>query len=128
MFFHFHQNNSGGGFHENVERGIGVNVIIEAYNAKDANRRAERLGLYFDGEGDCPCCGNRWYEVSDADGKEEPRHYDDVVIGGKPSFKWHSWWGQRYTGYIHYKDGRIEPYWPNPEDVAMTREPKGRSR
>ncbi|MFE4367966.1 MULTISPECIES: DUF7296 family protein [unclassified Streptomyces] len=58
-FYEFHQNNSGGGFDYDEDNGISVYVIIEAGSADVANARAEKIGLYFDGEGDCPCCGDR---------------------------------------------------------------------
>ena len=46
-----------------VQGGIAQYVVIEAINEYEANHRAEKIGLYFDGvkKGkDCPCCGNRW--------------------------------------------------------------------
>jgi hypothetical protein len=60
-FFAFDQNNSGGSYSLNANRGIGKVVVIEAENASEANERAEEIGLYFDGKHDCDCCGNRWY-------------------------------------------------------------------
>lgn len=62
FFFTFNQNNSGGHFHECKHDGICEYVIIEAHDAKEANARAEEIGLYFDGvetESDCECCGDR---------------------------------------------------------------------
>lgn len=69
LWFRFSQNNTGGFF-----TGPATEVFIEAHTAEDANRRAEEFGLYFDGEGDCTCCGCRWYEAQyDSDGEaEEP--------------------------------------------------------
>jgi hypothetical protein len=91
MFYTFYQNNSGGNF-----TGPAVYVIIEANSAKEANDRAEDIGLYFNGASedengwsrDCPCCGDRWTaQWSDADGTEKPeiygKHpatYSDVAI------------------------------------------------
>lgn len=74
-FFEFSQNNSGGSFD-----GFARFVFIQARNADDANARAEKLGLYFDGceNGiDCDCCGDRWSRVYDEDGvaEEELRVY-----------------------------------------------------
>lgn len=62
MFYEYRQNNSGGFFHLPA-----IQVFIEADSMDEANRIAERNGLYFDGVDDgrdCPCCGDRWYPVS----------------------------------------------------------------
>lgn len=69
-WFHFNQNNSGGEF-----KGPALNVVVEADDAEQATERASRLGLYFDGEGDCPCCGDRWSEAY-GKGDVEPMVYD----------------------------------------------------
>lgn len=111
-FFEFNQNNSGGGFDIDESVGISVLVIIEADSAEEANRKAEDIGLYFDGEGDCRCCGNRWYEVwSDSDGEPVPSYYgtpiQDVEFGKGLNSKWNK------TGpeaYVHFKDGTIQGY------------------
>lgn len=99
-FFEFHQNNSGGSFDIDDERGIGVNVWIEALNAADANDRAERLGIYFNGcsDGrDCDCCGDRWSaQWSDDRGSDKPD------LDEKYDFGWHD------TVYVHLLDGTIE--------------------
>ncbi len=60
MFYHYSQNNSGGRFVYCPDRGISHHVIIEAVSDRAANIIAEDIGLYFDGEGDCTCCGDRW--------------------------------------------------------------------
>lgn len=62
MFYEFQQNNSGGSFTISEKDGIGQIVIIEAKDYREANERAEEIGLYFDGcyKGlDCSCCGDR---------------------------------------------------------------------
>ena len=64
--YEFTQNNSGGYFE--VDDKVCHRVFIEADNAMEANEIAQELGIYFDGcdKGiDCPCCGDRWYEVWD---------------------------------------------------------------
>ena len=76
MYYDFHQNASGGTFDVNIERGISVIVIIEADNMDEAINRAEYIGLYFDGYGDCPCCGSRWTEPWDGD--------NEPCVYGKP--------------------------------------------
>lgn len=68
-WFEYDQNNSGGSFVINDERGLGPRVYIQAHSHIEANAIAETKGIYFDGEGDCECCGNRWHEVY-GDGEE----------------------------------------------------------
>lgn len=68
-FYTFHQNNSGGVFDGPQY------VIIEADSADEANMTAMDHGVYFDGihnHIDCPCCGDRWYEVDEYDATEKP--------------------------------------------------------
>jgi hypothetical protein len=60
MFYTFTQNNSGGSFIDEPKQGIGMYVIVEANSEAEATAKAESIGLYFDGEGDCSCCGDRW--------------------------------------------------------------------
>lgn len=107
FFYHYSQNNSSGTFHEYAEDGIGTDVIIEAYSAKSANKRAKKIGIYFDGvrKGvDCPCCGDRWYKAYDDNkGTINPtinnKALDEIESGD-----------YRKDAYIHYFDGRIERY------------------
>jgi hypothetical protein len=91
MFYTFVQNNSFGTFVE--DDNLDEFVIIEAESADEANHIAESIGIYFDGveKGiDCPCCGDRWYEVSDGEDTEKLEIYDSYVY------------------IIHYKNGTIE--------------------
>lgn len=118
-FYHFRQNNSYGRFDYDEKRGISVNVIVEAVNADDANLRAERIGLYFGGDGDCPCCGNRWSEQYEYRGKDNstefPSVYGDKVAPGEAfpknenAFRWTS--DKQFDGFIHYKNGTIAGFW-----------------
>lgn len=97
-WYKFYQNNSGGSFDINHERGIGPNVWIEALDADDANRRAEQIGIYFDGVSsgcDCSCCGDRWYHVRESCGENQI----DVLI--MYDFNWHD------KVYAHTLDGEI---------------------
>ena len=99
LFYTYRQNNSGGYFKKHKD-GIGHYVIIEAFDNKDANRRAEDIGIYFDGcqkEMDCSCCGDRWYEASEGDGEVKP------MIFGEPAEDWLV--GMDIPTYIHYIDG-----------------------
>ncbi|MGW1268168.1 DUF7296 family protein [Streptomyces sp. NPDC002491] len=109
MFFEFNQNNSGGGFDFDAERGISHYVIVEADDAEHANYRAERIGLYFDGEGDCPCCGNRWSAQWSSDsGNAVPSIYDEPVQDYDFSYRWMC--GDRPEAYVHFADGRVQGY------------------
>lgn len=106
FFYHYSQKNSFGTFDKNVEDGIGTDVIIEAYSAQDANERAKKIGIYFDGveKGvDCSCCGDRWYKCHDGEGAINPtinnKALDEIESGS-----------YRKEAYIHYLDGRIERY------------------
>lgn len=115
MFFSFRQNNSGGRWDIDPKRGISVNVIVEADDWEHANYLAERIGLYFDGSGDCGCCGTRWSSLWKYDeGTPAPMHYSQEVGENKPArltgfgIKWTDQ-GQP-EGYIHHSDKRIEPF------------------
>ncbi len=102
-FYVFHQNNSGGSYE--INDNVSCEVIIEATSGDDANRRAENIGIYFDGcnDGiDCECCGDRWYETDDDEGTDTPRIYGESVLEYEPFV------GKRNKVYciIHYMDGR----------------------
>lgn len=100
-FYTFSQNNSGGTFDVDEKRGIAETVIVEAYSADEANSRAEQIGLYFDGEGDCPCCGNRWTACySDNEGTDVPSFYGTPIEQLEPS-----WYRNRF--FIHMLDGSV---------------------
>lgn len=105
-FYTFSQNNSGGHFRNDEEKGIGEYVIIEAISHTHANGLAEDLGIYFDGcqyGSDCPCCGDRWYSVRENDGYDVPSIYGTPVEETKTS-----WY--REKAYVHYLDGTIETH------------------
>lgn len=108
MFFHYTQNNSGGKFVSDALRGIGPHVIIEAPSGERANKRAEQIGLYFDGceiGKDCSCCGDRWGRVYDsAVGDETP------CIWGDDAFAVEDFYAKgrvQHVGYVHYASGKI---------------------
>lgn len=112
MFFTFRQNNSFGTFDFDAERGISVNVIIEANAVEFAIRRAEKIGLYFDGEGDCNCCGNRWSHPWE-EGSEQPQVYGEIVRpGARYAGRFNKWMDEgQPEGFIHYSDGKIKGFW-----------------
>lgn len=114
MFFHFRQNNSGGGF-----SGPAKNVWIEADDGEDANDRAERVGLYFNGTDDgtdCDCCGDRWWPMdSYSAGTEVPHYYSWPLEVDGDGFKYADtflWELSVPQGIVVYKDGRVIPAHP----------------
>lgn len=114
-FWTFRQNNSGGSFDFDDERGISVNVIIEANSLDHAISRAKEIGLYFDGVEagyDCECCGDRWYAPWDEEGNAVPSIYNTDVSSGayEVSDDWSIIWSSDgIEGYIHFLDGHVVP-------------------
>lgn len=108
MFYHYSQNNSGGSFDFDKEVGITHHVVIEAESAVTANRKAEGIGLYFDGDGDCPCCGNRWHEAY-GEGTQEPSVYDRAL---GVEYKKHrgGWMKEGYETVVHFANGSKKWY------------------
>ena len=111
MFYHYSQTNSGGSSDFDKEKGITHHVVIEAESASLADRRAEAIGLYFDGEGDCPCCGIRWNEAYE--GTDVPSVYNiplGVVLKGHLGC---GWMEEGYETAVHFADGTIKWYYAN---------------
>jgi hypothetical protein len=108
LFYLFCQNNSGGWFEKDDERGLGPRVWIEARDVNEANYRAKLAGIYFNGcdDGtDCNCCGDRWYEAWE-DGKEKPE------IDPEYDFSWYP------KVFVHHLSGKIETI-DAPEDARI---------
>lgn len=109
-FYTFNQNNSGGHFRYDEQRGITQYVIVEAIDCNHAISRAESIGLYFDGveEGnDCSCCGDRWYRPYADEAHDEPMIYDTPVAAydrGKSLF----FKKDQKEIAVHYLNNRIE--------------------
>lgn len=100
-FYRFRQNNSGGSFDVDDERGIGVYVWVEACDIVHARSRAEGIGIYFDGVADgvdCECCGDRWSAPWDDEGMPSCK------INEEYDFDWCD------TVYLHRLDGSIERF------------------
>ena len=79
MFYTFCQSNPGGRYDETMP----MYVIIQAVSAEDANKKAESVGVYFDGiaQGiDCSCCNDRWYRVEESDGTDTAQVYEQDAI------------------------------------------------
>lgn len=110
-WFEYSQNNSGGGFDHQPESGIGYAVWVQARNAAEADSRAKSIGLYFDGEGDCSCCGNRW---SDKDGWDDGQAEEPALFGGpygadENGLKWGlPTYAHRYDGTFYVVTARTE--------------------
>lgn len=123
-FFHFSQNNSGGGFDFDEDRGITHHVVIEADNAESANDLALSKGLYFDGcadGSDCPCCGDRWHEVwCDDAGNDVPSVFGKALGRKFEPFLAISWMPDGRETAVHYLDGRIE--WFNADGTPAAKE------
>ncbi|HEU4967272.1 MAG TPA: hypothetical protein VFT53_07450 [Candidatus Saccharimonadales bacterium] len=102
----YHQNNSGGRFTNDPDRGIGYEVIVEAENYVQANERAEAIGLYFDGSGDCSCCGRRW-DRQDSFADEPNRSYGYDVLPSAPEPGTKSDWYSDIGSYAHPLTGEF---------------------
>ena len=107
MFYNYDQNNSGGGFDVDDSRGIGHIVIIEAKDSNEADEKAKRIGIYFNGVDkgeDCECCGDRWYSAYADCATAGP------TLSGKPITEWVSKGFFDDVAFVHYADGKIEKY------------------
>lgn len=114
MFYTYRQNNSGGVF--DVDENVKHYVIIEADSAKEADEKAESIGLYFDGveKGiDCPCCGDRWDKADDPDfginGTEKPEIYGKSALKFIKENEFTIW---KEEAIVYYKNGKVEVFSP----------------
>lgn len=108
MFFHYNQNNSGSSFI--IDDNVHINVIIEAKSAKLADRKAQKIGIYFNGcdDGtDCECCGDRWHPAYEDYGAEVPSIYDQPLSNPAPKDSMR-WTNDGIRAYVYYADGRKE--------------------
>lgn len=109
--YKFRQNNSGGSFEQNDD--VDINVFVEAIAAEEANRRAEDIGIYFNGcdKGwDCNCCGDRWNSIW-----EDDNEYNVVDTGDSDSVEElemrvresldHGYGSHTEPAIIHYLNG-----------------------
>lgn len=122
MFFTYDQNNSGGYFDYDAERGIANYVIVEAANVDEADFKAQQAGVYFDHSymQDCACCGPRWSEAygegtafpaiyaKDATNEHNYQGPDDSWRAGKISRMFTG--SGTFTTFVHYADGRVVGY------------------
>lgn len=102
-WYKFRQNNSGGSFQYKPERGISVEVIIEANDYREVLDRAELIGLYFNGcdSGmDCNCCGDRWYESDDIV-DEVPEPDEPLIKDESKRYSFTKWIKDGYETFVH---------------------------
>lgn len=111
MFYTYNQNNSGGNFE--VNDNVKHYVIIEAHNAKSADKKAESIGIYFDGVAkgiDCPCCGDRWDKTNDPDfgieGTKKPEIWGESA---SEYIKAHRMFWEK-EAIVYYKNGKVEVF------------------
>lgn len=105
MYYTYHQNNSGGAFILNDQ--VTYIVIIEAKSAFEADRKAEDIGIYFNGceDGqDCSCCGDRWYPTDK--GSKTPEIYGSHPKDYKEVFAKK---GSTYC-YVYHANGNKETF------------------
>lgn len=91
----FEQNNSFGYF--DINDTLCPRVYIAAKNAKEANKKAESIGIYFNGvsdDVDCPCCGDRWHPVD-----------EDDIYQQYPNYKYDFDW----CNYVIFYDEDMKP-------------------
>jgi hypothetical protein len=108
MYFHYSQNNSGGSFDFDEKAGITHHVVVYGKDAKEANRKAEDIGLYWDGcynDMDCSCCGDRWYPCDDSEGTKTPTVYGESV---SKHTNISAWMKEGKEIAVHYKNGKIK--------------------
>jgi len=109
MFYEFMQNNSGGSFDIDEEKGITHHVVIEADDKDNAVFKAEQIGLYFDGVGygaDCYCCGDRWNSEPYCESTKPTYYGEELTVDNfKKQTKWMK---SGFELCIHYADGRKE--------------------
>ena len=121
QWYQYRQNNSSGRFH--INKDVSVNVLIQARNPHEADKRAEEIGIYFDGcanGNDCPCCGDRWsnaYSVLDEfahwDWRTDTKHIHDDVKQYAQALADDCWWvveGQPGV-IVYYADGSVERFY-----------------
>lgn len=125
MFYEYSQNNSGGSF--KINKRLCHRVVIEADSISEADAKAEKLGIYFNGVADgmdCSCCGDRWaspYDAVDIEGYKK-KGYPVNTYGnfgesmsneekkGKEEYFWN-----KYKKYKFVK----EPVWGKIKNVSI---------
>lgn len=97
-FITYHQNNSGGYFHQNED--VDVLVIIEGVDLQQIQSKARAV---FQNYRDyCECCGERW----DDSWRDEDDMTDEPMIYGESVYECNHWF--RAKAIIYYLDGTKE--------------------
>jgi hypothetical protein len=102
MWYRFRQNNSGGSFVINDK--VAVEVFIDAEDYIEANYKATRLGIYFNGcetGYDCPCCGDRWSQQYDYSSLNDEGDFTDIHAYLEETSRW------RDTAYVYFMSGEV---------------------
>lgn len=121
FWYEYSQNNSGGRF--DIDDNVSIRVLIQAEDKYAANRKAEAVGLYFDGcyEGrDCDCCGDRWSEAWNAieafsvyswkDGRTT-KTYDSVMDYAQALADEDDWAGKQHSVVVYFANGAKTKFW-----------------
>lgn len=107
-FYYYSQNNSGGKFR--VDENLANYLYVEADSAEAADRKASGFGVYFDGYGDCECCGRRWSEASETSDYSRSDTLEDLVKRLKETLRWGFDKGKEENEWnscrVHLRDGR----------------------
>lgn len=105
-YYTFSQNNSGGYFVKDEEKGVCEYLIIQATSVKNAIEKMESIGDSVSGFWNyCDCCGERWSTwIDESDGYEEPMIYGEIVYDEmhKEMF--------RSMAPVHYLDGTFKNF------------------
>ena len=120
MFFPFHQNNSGGEF--KINNDVTIIVVIEADNWREANYKAEEIGIYFDENYkiDCKCCGNRWEKLDEfSHSSDTPENrYGDKIGEDHNGSMWVKDNSQPYA-IVYFKNGEKQLFYKNLPSVIV---------
>lgn len=106
MWYEYSQNNSGGTHVYDDNRGLSERVFIEADSAKEADKHAKSIGIYFEGVDsgrDCDCCGDRW-SANDVSGWDDGVDFEELKSRVESIMKYR-WRTDGNAIYIHFKDG-----------------------
>ncbi len=113
-FYLYDQNNPGGFFHENEK--LCRKVIIEADLESEANKKAESLGIYFNGvrDGiDRSCCGDRWYSPTEINFPHigwDNEVFQDITEYVNDLQKYSSCAFMKINARIFYKNGDVQEF------------------
>jgi hypothetical protein len=119
-WYEYRQNNSGGSFIQNDD--VSITVLIQAASTKEADTKAEDIGIYFDGcsDGrDCDCCGDRWNRAWDAmdsfvthkDFRSPRVEHTNVRDYAQALADNDTWAGNKPPVIIYFADGTVERFY-----------------